>query len=82
VGTVNRGVTLQSQGNWNGIKNSKFVIGKRSDLDYAKDPNTRHCVTGTSVPVNGAMSQWTSDTQKHVTLSCTEAEQAAAVTCA
>ena len=39
-------------------------------------------MTGTRVSVNGAPTAWRSATQKHVTLSVTEAEQAAAVSCA
>jgi hypothetical protein len=82
VATANRGVTLRPQGNWDGTRDFKFVISGRSDSDYAKDPDTRHSVTGTRVSVNGAPTMWRSATQKHVTLSVTEAEQAAAVTCA
>ena len=45
-------------------------------------PNTRHSVTGTRMSVEGSVTQWRSATQKHVTLSITEEEQAAAVVCA
>jgi len=82
VGTPNRGVTLRPVGSWDGSKDFKFIISGRSDSDYAKDPDTRRSVTGTRVSVNGAPTAWRSATQKHVTLSVTEAEQAAAVSCA
>ena len=82
VGTSNCGITLRPQGKWDDTKAYEFVISGRSDSDYAKDPDTRHLVTVTRVSVNGAPTQWRSATQKHVTLSVTEAEQAAAVTCA
>ena len=82
VGTPNRGVTLLPEGSWDGTKDYKFIISRRSDADYAKDPDTRKLVSGTRVSVNGAPTQWRSATQKHVTLSVTETEQSAAVTCA
>ena len=47
-----------------------------------KNPVTRKSVSSTRVSVNEAPTQWSSATQKHVTLSVTEAEQAAAATCA
>ena len=80
--TPNRGVTLRLEGSWDGTKHYKFIISGRSNSDSAKDPNTRKSVSGTRVSVNGAPTQWRSATQKHVTLSVTETEQAAAVTCA
>ena len=82
AGTPNHGVTLRPQGNWDGTKNYKFVISGRSDLDCAKDPDTRRSVTGTRVSVTEALTQWRSISQKHLTFSVTETEHAAAVPCA
>ena len=82
VGTPNRGVTLRPEGSWDGTKDYKFIISGRSDSDYVKDPDTRKLVSGTRVSVNGAPTQWRRATHKHVTLFVTEAEHAAAVTCA
>ena len=48
------GVQLRPQGYWGGIKDYKFVISRRSDSDYAKNPDMRKFVTGTRVSVNGA----------------------------
>ena len=50
-------MTPQPQDNWDGTTDFKFVISGTSDLDYAKDPDTRHLVTGTRVSVNGALIQ-------------------------
>ena len=77
-----RGLTLKPTDKWNGSRNFLFKIRGRSDTNYAKDPETRHSVTGTRVSVNGSVTQWRSSSQKFVTLSVTEAEQAGCVTCA
>ena len=81
VDTPNCGVALWPQGNLDGTKDFKLIISGRSDSDYAKYPDARHLVTDTRISVNRAVTQWRSATQKHVTLSVTEAEQAAAVMC-
>ena len=82
VGTPLRGLTLRPDTEWDGTKDFKFRISGRSDSDYAKDPETRRSVSGTRVSVNGSVTQFRSATQKYTTLSVTEAEQGAAVTCA
>jgi hypothetical protein len=52
-------------------------------LDYAKEKDTRHSVSGTAVFLEeGSLVGMRSNTQKSVMLSVTEAEQAAAVSCA
>jgi hypothetical protein len=58
----------------------KFVIRGRSDSNYATDPESRRSVTGTVVYLCDAPIMFSSLTQKHVTLSVTEAELAAVVT--
>ena len=82
VGMPNRGVTLRPEESWDGTKYYKSIINGSSNSDYARDPDTRKSVSGTMVSVNGALTQWRSATQKHVTLLFTKAAQAAAVTCA
>ena len=77
-----RGSTLKPKGTWDGSKDYKFRVRGRSDTNYANCPETRHSVTGTRVSVNEAVTQWRSASQKFVTLSTTEAEQAGCVTCA
>ena len=57
TGTPNRGMTLRHKINWYGTKEFKFVISERFDSDYAKDPVTRHSVTGTRASVNGIATQ-------------------------
>ena len=45
-----------------------------SDSDYVKDTDTRQCVSGYSVFLNGSTAQWKSKMQVCVSLSVTEAE--------
>jgi hypothetical protein len=79
-GTPTRGLVLKPSGNWDGKdRNFKFVIRGRSDSNYATDPESRRSVTGTVVYLNDSPIVFGSVTQKHVTLSVTEAELAAAV---
>lgn len=51
----------------------------RSNLNYAADPESRKSVTGTIFCLNDMPIAFSSVTQKHVTLSITEAELAAVV---
>ena len=79
-GTPTRGLLLKPVGTWDGKdKSFKFVIRGRSDSNYATDRDTRRSVTGTVVYLNEAPIIFGSVTQKHVTLSVTEAELAAGV---
>ena len=80
--TKDQGLTLRPNGVWDGSRDYKFIISGRSDSDYATDPETRKSVTGTRVSVNGAPVSWRSTTQKHISLSVTESESSAGVTCA
>jgi hypothetical protein len=78
-----RGLLLKPSGNWNGKdKTYKFKIHGVSDSDYAKDPTTRKSVSGWSAFLNGAPYTRKSKMQAYVTLSVTEAECVAAVSCA
>ena len=45
-----------------------------SDTDYADESDDRRSVSGTVVTLGGAAVSWASSTQRHVTLSATEAE--------
>lgn len=79
--TGTRGLVLKPTGNWDGKdKSFKFNIHCRSDSNYATDPKSRRSVTGTVVYLNDVPIAFSSVTQKHVTLSVTEAELAAVVT--
>ena len=60
----------------------KFVISGRSDSDYAKCPATRRSVSGHNVKLEGAVIICKSGMQKTTTLSVTESETVAGVTCA
>ena len=53
----------------------------RSDSDYAKCPATRRSVSGHNVRLEGAVVICKSGMQRTTTLSVTEAEKVAAVTC-
>jgi hypothetical protein len=80
-GTSTRGLVLRPTGKWDGKdKTFKFVIRGRSDSNYAADPESRRSVTGTVVYFCDSPIMISSLTQKHVTLSVTEAELAAVVT--
>eukprot|EP00804_Cyclotella_cryptica_P007776 CCRYP_001385-RA/>CCRYP_001385-RA protein AED:0.40 eAED:-0.17 QI:0/-1/0/1/-1/1/1/0/271 len=80
-GTPTRGLLLKPSGSWDGKdRNFKFKIRGRSDSNYATDPESRRSITGTVVYLNDAPIAFSSVTQKHVTLSVTEAELAAVVT--
>jgi hypothetical protein len=72
---------LKPSGSWDGKdRNFKFKIHGRSDSNYATDPESRRSITGTVVYLNDSPIAFSSVTQKHVTLSVTEAELAAVVT--
>ena len=82
VDRPNRGLTLKPDADWDGNPEFEFTIGGRSDSDYAKCPDTRRSVSGGRVLLNGAPVMFKSATQKHVSLSVTESELYAGVTCA
>eukprot|EP00804_Cyclotella_cryptica_P002709 CCRYP_009620-RA/>CCRYP_009620-RA protein AED:0.39 eAED:-0.09 QI:0/0/0/0.5/1/1/2/0/355 len=81
--TQTRGLVLKPTSVWDGKdKNFKFKIRGRSNSNYATDPESRRSITGTVVYLNDAPIVFSSATQKHVTLSVTEAELAAVNWCA
>ncbi|KAL7480971.1 hypothetical protein ACHAW6_006644 [Cyclotella cf. meneghiniana] len=79
--TPTYGLVLKPTGSWNG-KDKKFMlkICGRSDSNYATDPESSRSITGMIVYLNDSPIEFSSVTQKHVTLSVTEAELAAVVT--
>jgi len=82
VATPNRGLLLKPEGSWDGTQeNAVFNIRGRSDSDYAKCPDTRRSVTGCRTFLNGSPITFRSATQKTVSLSVTESEGSAGVTC-
>jgi hypothetical protein len=80
--TPEQGLLLKPKRKWNGDPSFEFIITGYSDSDYAKDTDTRRSVSDTAVMLEGSPVSMQSNTQKSVTLSVTEAEQAAAVSCA
>jgi hypothetical protein len=80
--TKDRNLVIKPTGSWDGKdKSFKFKIRGRSDSNYATDKETRRSITGSVVYLNDAIVMFQSATQKHVTLSVTEAELAALVSC-
>jgi hypothetical protein len=82
LATPNRGLLLKPNGKWNGDPTYEFVIGGRSDANYATDPATRRSVTGNSVFLEGAPVVMKCNGQKSVTLSTAESELASGTSCA
>jgi hypothetical protein len=76
-----QGLVLKPKRKWDGSQNHKIVISGRSYLDYAKEPNNRHSVSGHVVYLEGAPAMFKSSTERKVSLSTTEAETYAGVTC-
>ena len=79
VGTKERGLVIKPDELWDGTLNHWFVIGGRSDSDYAANTDDRRSISGGRVFLNKAPVTFRSQTQKFVTLSVTEAEGAAGV---
>ena len=80
--TARTGRVLQPNTRWDGSRDFEFVISGMSDSDYAKDPLTRRSVSGYCTYLCGALVTSKSKMQGCVTLSVTEAESVAAVSCA
>ena len=79
VCTKDAGLFLKPNRKWDGSDNFKFVIWAQSDLDYAKDTQTRRSISGYVVYVEEVPVMHRSAMQKTVTLSSCEAEPNAAV---
>ena len=78
LSTKERGLVLEPEHSWDGDPEFELQILGRSDSDYAKDPETRKSVSGTSTFLCGAPIIQRSTMQKIVALSVIEAEQIAA----
>ena len=68
------GLVLQQDVLWGGNPKTPFIVSRRSDSVYAKEPITCRSVSGGRVMLNGAPVRFRSSTQKTVALSVTEAE--------
>jgi len=76
--TRNRGLLIEPTQEWDGSPEFEVLILGRSDSDYAKDPETRKSISGTSTFLCGAPIIQRSIMQKIVALSVTKAELIAA----
>jgi hypothetical protein len=81
VGTGDRGFTVKPNRKWNGKPDFLFDLSGKSDSDYAKDESAKS-VSGYSTFLCGAPISFKSKMQTTTTLSVTEAELVAAVSCA
>jgi len=81
VNTIDSGLCVRPKGEWNGFPNTIFEIMGVSDSDYAKDMTTRRSVSGHVVFLSGVLVSARSKMQECVTLSVTEAELMAVVSC-
>jgi hypothetical protein len=81
VDTVNQGLVLKPNRKWYGGQNHEFIISECLDSDYAKEPKDGRSVSGHVVYLEGAPAMFKSNTERTVSLSTTEAETYAGVTC-
>jgi hypothetical protein len=81
VDTAEQGLVLKPNRKWDGSQNHEFIISGCLDLDYAKELKDRHSVSGHMVYLEGASTIFKSSTERTVSLSTTEAETYAGVTC-
>ena len=79
--TDEQGLVLEPNRKWDGSQSHEFVISGRLDSDYAKEPKDRCSVSGHMVYLEGAPAMFKSSTERTVSLSTTEAETYAGVTC-
>lgn len=80
ISTPERGLVLHPTRKWDGSRKFKFVIGGRTDSNYASNIDDRRSVTGVRTLLENCPVTFRSNTQKFVTLSVTEAETGAGVT--
>jgi hypothetical protein len=81
VGTKERGLTLKPNCKWDGNADFLFQLKGKSDSDYAKDESAKS-VSGWATFLCGAPISMKSKMQATTTLSVTEVELVAAVSCA
>jgi hypothetical protein len=81
VDTADQGLMLKPNRKWDCIQNHKFIINECSDSDYAKEPKDTCSISGHVVYLKGAPAMFKSSTERTLSLSTTEAETCAGVTC-
>jgi hypothetical protein len=81
VDVAEQGLVIKPNRKWDGSQNHKFVISVCSDLDYAKKPKDRRSVSCHVVLLEGAPAIFKSSIERTVSLSTTEAETYAGITC-
>ncbi len=81
VDMVNQGLVLKLNRKWDGSKNHEYIISGYLDLNYAKEPKDRPSVSGHMVYLQEPPAMFKSSTERTVSLSTTEAETYAGVTC-
>ena len=79
--TKNAGLLLKPTRKWDGTNKFQFKIRGRSDLDYAKDMQTRRSVSGYVIYLEEAHVMHRCAKQKTVALSLHKTELNAAVLC-
>jgi hypothetical protein len=79
--TVEQGLVLKPYRKWDSRQSHEFVTSGRSDSDYTKEPKDRCSVSGHMVYLEGAPAMFKSSAERTVSLSTTEAEPYAGVTC-
>jgi hypothetical protein len=79
--TVEQGLVLKPNRKWDGSRSHKFVISGCLDSNYVKEPTDRCSVSGHVVYLEGVLVMFKSSTGRAVSLSTTEAETYASVTC-
>jgi hypothetical protein len=79
VNTSKRGIKIAPNERWDGSPDFEVTVSGRADSDYAKDLETRRCVSGIITFLCGAVITLRSKMMPMVALSVTEAELFAAV---
>jgi hypothetical protein len=81
VDMAEQGLVMKPNRKWDSSRNHEFVISGRLDLDYAKEPKDRRSVSGHMVYLEGAPAMFKSSKKRAVSLSTSEAETYAGITC-
>ncbi len=76
-----QGLGIKPNKKWDSSHSHEFVISGCLNSDYAKEPNDRCSVSGDMVDLQGAPAMFKSSKERTVSLSTTEAETYAGVTC-
>jgi hypothetical protein len=68
IGKAKHGLLLKPDCEWDGDPLFELMITGRSDLDYAKDIETRNSISGMSTFLNGSPVNTRSNMQKSITV--------------